>query len=102
MLNRAVFAHRTPFSRDPEKTLQTAFAALRAREGLTSGDRVVVLSDVLLGQGGDDTLWGGAGTDRLEGGAGDDVYVFTAGGGPDSVAGQPAGWPAGWDDGLWG
>jgi pyruvate kinase len=51
VLNRAVFAHRTPFSRDPEKTLQTAFGALRAREGLASGDRVVVLSDVLLGHG---------------------------------------------------
>jgi Ca2+-binding RTX toxin-like protein len=55
-------------------------------------------SDLLLGQGGADTLWGGAGADRLEGGAGDDVYVFTAGGGPDAASGLPAGW----DDGLWG
>ena len=54
--------------------------------------------DLLLGQGGDDTLWGGAGSDTLKGGTGDDVFVFTAGGGPDSVSGLPAGW----DDGLWG
>jgi pyruvate kinase len=51
MLNRHLVSHRTAFSQDPEKTLQTAFAALRQREGLAPGDQVVVLSDVLLGQG---------------------------------------------------
>ena len=47
MMNRGVYAHRTPFSRLPEKTLQTAFAALMTREGLKPEDRVVVISDVL-------------------------------------------------------
>ena len=46
-LNRAVYAHRTPFSKDPEKTLQTAFRVLRERERLASYAKVVVISDVL-------------------------------------------------------
>ncbi len=46
-LNRAVYAHRTPFSKDPEKTLQTAFRVLRDRERLASYAKVVVISDVL-------------------------------------------------------
>lgn len=51
MLNRHLVSLRTPFSRDPEKTLQTAFRALRAREGFGPEDQVVVLSDVLVGSG---------------------------------------------------
>ena len=51
MLNRHLVALRTPFSQDPEKTLQTAFRALKSREGFSVGDQVVVLSDVLVGQG---------------------------------------------------
>ncbi len=51
MLNRHLVAHRTPFSRDPEKTLQVAMDILRQREGFRSGDQVVVLSDVLVAQG---------------------------------------------------
>ena len=47
MLNRGVFAHRTAFSSDPEKTLQTAFEVLRERENITADARVVVISDVL-------------------------------------------------------
>ena len=47
MLNRGVFAHRTAFSSDPEKTLQTAFRVLRERENIASDARVVVISDVL-------------------------------------------------------
>ncbi len=49
-LNRAVYAHRTPFSKDPEKTLQTAFRVLRERERLASYSKVVVISDVLAEQ----------------------------------------------------
>lgn len=48
-LNRAVYAHRTPFSKDPEKTLQTAFRVLRDRERLASYSKVIVISDVLAG-----------------------------------------------------
>ena len=47
MLNRGVFAYRTSFSNDPEKTIQTAFAVLREREGIGPGESVVVISDVL-------------------------------------------------------
>ena len=47
MLNRGVYAHRTAFSRQPEKTIQTALGALREREALPPDARVVVISDVL-------------------------------------------------------
>ena len=47
MLNRGVYAHRTAFSNNPEKTIQTALSVLRQREGLGSEERVVVISDVL-------------------------------------------------------
>ena len=46
MLNRGVFAHRTPFSSDPEKTIQTALKVLREREGLAVSAKVVVISDM--------------------------------------------------------
>lgn len=46
MLNRGVFAHRTPFSNDPEKTIQTALKVLREREGLAASEKVVVISDM--------------------------------------------------------
>ena len=51
MLNRNVVSHRTAFSNDPEKTLATAFQVLREREGLASGEKLVVISDVLAGAG---------------------------------------------------
>ena len=47
MLNRGVFAHRTAFSSDPERTIQTALRVLREREGTDPAARVVVISDVL-------------------------------------------------------
>ena len=47
MLNRATFAHRTAFSNDPEKTIQTALRVLREREMVKANERVVVISDVL-------------------------------------------------------
>ncbi len=50
-LNRGVFAHRIEFSKDPEKTIQNAFVTLEKREGFQSGDRVVVISDILAGSG---------------------------------------------------
>jgi pyruvate kinase len=46
-LNRAVYAHRIEFSKEPEKTLQRALSILKSREGLNTGDKVVVISDVL-------------------------------------------------------
>ena len=49
-LNRSVFAHRTAFSNDPEKTLQRAFTALRQREGLPDDAKLVIISDVLADQ----------------------------------------------------
>ncbi len=49
VMNRGVVAHRTPFSSDSEKTLQTALRILRQREGLPEGASLVVISDVLSG-----------------------------------------------------
>ena len=46
-LNRALYAHRTAFSSDPEKTLQRALTTLVSREALPAGAKVVVISDVL-------------------------------------------------------
>jgi len=51
MLNRNLSPFRTAFSNDPEKTLQTAFDVLKYRVGLATGDKVVVISDVLAGSG---------------------------------------------------
>jgi len=51
ILNRNLTSFRTAFSNDPEKTLQVAFDALKQRAGLASGDKVVVISDVLGGFG---------------------------------------------------
>ena len=44
MLNGATFAHRTAFSNDPEKTIQTALRVLREREAIADHERVVVIS----------------------------------------------------------
>jgi pyruvate kinase len=51
ILNRNLSAFRTAFSREPEKTLQTAFDVLLNRENFSAGDKVVVISDVLEGVG---------------------------------------------------
>jgi Ca2+-binding RTX toxin-like protein len=42
-------------------------------------------NDNLYGGAGNDVLDGGAGNDYLEGGDGDDVYVFSPGGGQDTI-----------------
>jgi len=51
MLNRNLSPFRSAFSSDPERTLQTAFDVLKDRVGLSPGDKVVVISDVLAGTG---------------------------------------------------
>ena len=48
-LNRAVYAYRTAFSSDPEKTLQRAFDVLRDRVGMKEDAKLVVISDVVGG-----------------------------------------------------
>ena len=50
-LSRGVIPYRTTFSQDPEKTLVSAFNVLKKKEGLSTGDKVVVISDVIAGQG---------------------------------------------------
>lgn len=50
-LNRSVVAHRIKFSKEPEKTIQNAFETLKKRERFQSGDRVVVISDIIAGSG---------------------------------------------------
>ena len=47
MLNRGVYSHRTAFSSNPEKTIQTALAVLNKREQISESEYVVVISDVL-------------------------------------------------------
>ena len=51
VLNRNVSPYRIAFSQDPEKTLTSAFKLLKNKAGLDSGDKVVVISDMLSGQG---------------------------------------------------
>ena len=51
MLNRNVYPFRIALSADPERTLATAFNVLKARASLQSGDKVVVVSDILEGTG---------------------------------------------------
>ena len=51
VLNRNVSPYRIAFSQDPEKTLTSAFKLLKGKAGLDSGDKVVVISDMLSGQG---------------------------------------------------
>ena len=51
VLNRNVSPYRIAFSQDPEKTLASAFKLLKSKAGLDSGDKVVVISDMLSGQG---------------------------------------------------
>lgn len=51
MLNRNLSPFRTAFSNDPEKTLQIAFDVLKSRAAFETGDKVVVISDVLAGSG---------------------------------------------------
>jgi VCBS repeat-containing protein len=48
-------------------------------------------SDVLFGGTGDDVLIGGAGNDVLHGGAGADLFVFSRGGGNDTISGFEVG-----------
>lgn len=51
ILNRNLSPFRTAFSRDPERTLQNAFDVLKGRAEFQTGDKVVVISDVLAGIG---------------------------------------------------
>ena len=51
VLNRNVSPYRIAFSQDPEKTLTAAFKLLKSKAGLETGDKVVVISDMLSGQG---------------------------------------------------
>jgi pyruvate kinase len=51
VLNRNLSPYRSAFSKDPEKTLQTAFEVLLDRAGLKQADKVVVISDALAGTG---------------------------------------------------
>ncbi len=51
LLNRSIYPFRTEFSSDPEKTLEIAFATLKDKADLHSGDQVVVISDIIAGSG---------------------------------------------------
>lgn len=51
MVNRGVYTHSIPFDSDPEKTIQTALQVLAERERVPSGERFVLVSDVLSRSG---------------------------------------------------
>ena len=51
ILNRNLSPYRIAFSQDPEKTLRAAFNLLKRKADLAAGDKVVVISDVIAGQG---------------------------------------------------
>ncbi len=55
-LNRSVFPYKVAFSTDPEKTLKNAFNILKEKEGFHVGEKVVVISDVLAGEGKTDAV----------------------------------------------
>ncbi|MEJ2418854.1 MAG: pyruvate kinase [Exilibacterium sp.] len=48
-LNRNLLSYRITFSSNPEKTLSHAFGILLAEEGYADSDKVVVISDILVG-----------------------------------------------------
>lgn len=50
-LNRNLLCYRISLSSDPEKTLTNAFASLREKGECQSGDKLVVLSDILAASG---------------------------------------------------
>jgi pyruvate kinase len=50
-LNRSVYSHLIEFSDDPEKTLDTAFRLMIERQCFEPGDKVVVVSDILIAPG---------------------------------------------------
>jgi pyruvate kinase len=49
-LNRYVYPFKIEFSTDPEETLARAFAELKSKVKLQTGDKVVVISDLLIDQ----------------------------------------------------
>jgi len=52
-LNRSVLAHKIAFSKDPEKTIASSFEVMKEKEGFKSGDKVVLISNVIAGSGAD-------------------------------------------------
>lgn len=46
-LNRALVSHFLQFDKDPEVTIKNALEILKQKEGLKSGERVVVVSDII-------------------------------------------------------
>ncbi|MES2624835.1 MAG: pyruvate kinase [Pseudomonadota bacterium] len=49
-MNRYVFPFKIEFSKDPEETLARAFNELKLKVGFMTGDKVVVISDLLIDQ----------------------------------------------------
>ena len=47
-LNRYLYPFKMEFSTDPEETLARAFAELKDKVKMQSGDKVVVISDLLI------------------------------------------------------
>lgn len=56
LLNRGILPYRLDFSSDPEKTISLAIETLRKNHMLSSGDKVVILSDIIAGEDRVDTI----------------------------------------------
>jgi len=52
-INRGMVAHKIAFSKDPEKTIANSFAVMKREDGFKSGDKVVLISNVIAGAGAD-------------------------------------------------
>lgn len=52
-INRSMVAHKIAFSKDPEKTIAKSFAVMKKEDGFKSGEKVVVISNVIAGAGAD-------------------------------------------------
>ncbi|MCB1178233.1 MAG: pyruvate kinase, partial [Leptospiraceae bacterium] len=49
LLNRGILPYRLDFSNDPEKTIASAIQIIKKKNMIRSGDKVVILSDIIAG-----------------------------------------------------
>jgi pyruvate kinase len=52
-INRGMVAHKIAFSKDPEKTIASSFAVMKRDDGFRSGEKIVLISNVIAGAGAD-------------------------------------------------
>src|SRR5690606_17770321 len=52
-LNRGVVPHKIACSKDPDKTIAASLEVMKTRNGFQSGEKVVLISNVIAGSGAD-------------------------------------------------